>query len=282
MSEASPFGERLLHAVRQRGTPACVGLDPFLDRVPGADAADPAAAADAVRSFCLRVIDAVAPFVPAVKPQSALFEQLGPAGVAAMNDAVRAARDAGLVVILDVKRGDIGSTAEAYARAHLDDDGPTGADAITVSPYPGPESFGPYERRVAAGKGAFVLVRTSNPGAEVWQRAVAPAVADWLAQRCPGPGLGAFGAVVGATLPRDEVEALRARMPRCWWLVPGFGAQGAGPDEVRPHFLADGTGALVTSSRGVLFPDRGVDADLGAAVAERARRFAEAVAGVAG
>jgi orotidine-5'-phosphate decarboxylase len=286
MVEVTPFGERLLRAVRERGTPACVGLDPFPDRVPGVVPGAPReAVAEAVRAFCLRVIEAVAPIVPVVKPQSALFEQLGPAGVAALVQVVQAARDAGLLVIVDGKRGDIGSTADAYARAQLDADGPMNADAVTVSPYPGPESLTPYLARTRAGKGVFVLVRTSNPGAEVWQRDVALAIARHLeaVAAVQGRGLGSVGAVVGATVPSGEVEALRAAMPGCWWLVPGFGAQGAGPDEIRPHFLPDGTGALITSSRAVLYPASGFDrdGDVAGAVAERARAFADSVAAAA-
>lgn len=275
----TPFADRLEARVREVGTAACVGLDPFLDRVPGLRLdAGPDAIAAVVRAFCLDVVREVAPLVAAIKPQSALFEQLGAPGLAALADVTRAGRDAGLVVILDGKRGDIGSTAEAYARAQLDDDGPIGADAATVSPYLGPESLAPYLARSEAGKGMFVLVRTSNPGAAAWQvdTGIAAAVADWV-RGCDG--LGAVGAVVGATLPAEEVAALRLRMPNAWFLVPGFGAQGAGPDDVRPHRRADGLGALVTSSREVLFgggaPPRAGDPR--SSVAGRAAAFADAV-----
>jgi orotidine-5'-phosphate decarboxylase len=269
------YGERLAEAVARTRAPVCVGLDPFPGRVPGwtPDLA-PADAAAAVQRFCEGVLDAVADLVPAVKPQSAFFEALGAPGVAAFHAVCRGAKARGLLVIADAKRGDIGSTAEAYARALLDDDGPCGADAVTLSPWLGPESLAPFLGR--PGKGVYVLVRTSNPDAHVWQRdtGVAGLVAEWIAARNAHPGPGSVGAVVGATLPRDEVAAWRARMPNTPFLVPGFGAQGAGVDDVRPHFLPDGTGALVTSSREVLYPKQGVDdAGFAAHVRGRAEAF---------
>jgi orotidine-5'-phosphate decarboxylase len=274
-----PFGERLAHRVRERG-PACVGLDPHLDRVPGLDRAAPLRVqAEAVRGFCLAVVEAVAPIVPAVKPQLAFFEALGSAGVAVLEEVVASARDAGLIVVADGKRGDIGTTAEAYAAALLDDDGPLRADAATVSPYLGPESLTPFASRTAAGKGVFVLVRTSNPGAGPWQvdTGVAERVAAWVAAASPGPGLGAVGAVVAATLPRAEVDTWRARMPHAWFLVPGVGAQGATPDSVRAHLRSDGLGALIASSREILFAPGERDlAAVRAGVAARARRLSEA------
>lgn len=272
------FGERLAQRVEQMGTCGVVGLDPFLDRVPGVvPGASRAETADVVRRFCLDVIEVTASILPAIKPQAAFFEVLGAAGAAALEDVVAAARDAGMLVLLDVKRGDIGSTAEAYAQATLDDDGPIGADAVTLSPYLGPESLRPFESRVPAGKGMFVLVRTSNPGAGAWQAetGIADRVADWIASTAGADDLGPIGAVVGATVAAEEVAALRARMPSAWFLVPGFGAQGAGRDEIRPHFRADGLGALVPSSRAVLFPPGGApDPDPKAGIARRATELA--------
>lgn len=272
------FGERLTEQVLRLGTSAVVGVDPMLDRLGAREGEGQEELAERVLRFSLDVIEAIADIVPVVKPQSAFFEQLGAPGVAALGKTIAAARERGMIVLLDGKRGDIGSTAEAYARAQLDARG-FGADAVTLSPYLGPESLEPYERRLAEGKGIFVLVRTSNPGAGPWQRdtGLAEQVARWIAARCPGQGLGDVGAVVGATLPREEVERLRASMPASWWLVPGFGAQGAGIEEVRPHFRPDGLGALVTSSREVLYPRAGLDRDVRAGVRERARALAKAV-----
>jgi len=256
------FGERLTARVAATA-PAVVGIDPHLDRVPGVDpSASLEEQAAAVRAFGLAAVAAVADLVAAVKPQLAFFEQLGAPGIAALHDVVAAARDAGLLVIADAKRGDIGSTAEAYARAILDDDGPLGADAVTLSPYLGPKSLAPFRARavpVRGGKGIFVLLRTSNPGAGLWQAdtGMADAVAAWVREQ-NRDGLGSVGVVVGATLP-DEAPRWRAALPEAWFLAPGFGAQGATAADVRGHFRADGTGALVTASRSVLFPAQGCD-----------------------
>lgn len=255
------FGERL--AARVRATaPAVVGIDPHLDRIPDLPpASDRPARAAAVASFAADVIDAVVDVVAAVKPQVAFFEQLGAPGVEALEATVRRAQDAGLLVLLDAKRGDIGSTARAYVRATLDDEGPLGADAVTLSPYLGPESLEPFVRHAKAhDKGLFVLLRTSNPGAAPWQRdtGVARAVADWVRDQ-DRDGSGSVGVVVGATLPHEAAH-WRAAIGNAWMLVPGFGAQGATADDVRGHFLPDGMGALVTSSRAVLFPASGYDA----------------------
>jgi len=235
----------------------------------------------------LGAIEAVADVAAAVKPQFAFFEQLGSPGVAVLEEVVHAAKGTGLLVVADAKRGDIGSTAEAYARFILDDDGPLGADAVTLSPYLGAESLAPFAQRIDAGKGLFVLVRTSNPGSGRWQLggdgAIAPRVADWIASTnatyAHDGALGPVGAVIGATVP-DEAGGWRARMPSAPFLVPGFGAQGAGREDVRRHFRADGSGALITSSRGVLFPPTGTDADWPSAVRQRAVDFAATVAEV--
>ncbi len=269
-----PFSERLTEAVRRKGAPACVGLDPHIDRLPSPFAVSSASsrgdAANAAKEFCLGVIDAVADVVPSVKPQVAFFEALGAPGVEALEAVVAAAQDAGLLVVLDAKRGDIGSTARAYARASLDPEGPVGADAVTLSPYLGPESLTPFvEATDSFGAGAFVLVRTSNPGAVAWQKGPAEggpadAVAAWIAEqnasRLGGSGFGPFGPVIGATLP-NEAAHWRRVMPNAWFLVPGYGAQGASAVDCRPMCRNDGLGALIVSARGVLFPSSGQDGE---------------------
>lgn len=283
---ASGFADRLAAAVRTAGAPACVGIDPHEERLPAAlrGGRTLAERAGSVRRFGLGVVRACAGVVPAVKPQVALFEALGHAGVAALEDTVRAARDARLLVVLDAKRGDIGSTAEAYARYALDDDGPLGADAVTLSPYLGPESLTPFVARAAARKGAFVLLRTSNPGAGAWQRAGEPSIADriaeWLVANgvIGASGLGSIGAVVGATIP-GEAKEWRERLPATWFLVPGYGAQGGDLATVRDLVRPDGLGALVVSARAVLYPPMGVDgADWEACIGDRARSFAAELA----
>lgn len=274
MTDPSPvvsFAERLAARVAHIGAPVCVGLDPHRSRVgEAATSADPAARAAAVEAFCLDALSAIAPTTVLVKPQSAFFEALGPAGAGVLARIIARARSLGLLVLLDAKRGDIGSTAEAYAEA-IFDHSPGDADAVTLSPYLGPESLRPFVARAAEGRGAFVLVRTSNPGAEAWQRAtgMADAVVGWLARQPAS-----IGAVVGATLPVAECASLRDALPDRWILAPGFGAQGASFEVVRhlgPHVLP-------TASRSVLFGDAPEPANVRQhAIADRAKRFRDAV-----
>ena len=213
--------------------------------------------------FCREVVDVVAPLVPAVKPQAAFFEQLGPPGMAALAEVVAYARRQGLLVILDGKRNDIGSTAAAYAEGYLGHQSAWGADALTVSPYLGDDSLQPFvDVAVQRAAGVFVLVKTSNPGGRMFQdlmidgrplyRHVA-AYVEALASRTAGQcGYGAVGAVVGATYPAQLAE-LRAAMPHTWFLVPGFGAQGGAAADVTAAFDSRGCGAIVNNSRGIIF-----------------------------
>ncbi|TVQ94404.1 MAG: orotidine-5'-phosphate decarboxylase [Deltaproteobacteria bacterium] len=259
------FADRLTDAVQRAGSPACVGLDPDPARLPlpllrDPDSASREALAEAVERFCCGVLDEIAGLVPAVKPQVAWFEALGAPGFATLERVVAYARQKRMLVILDAKRGDIGSTARAYVRATLDDRGPLGADAVTVSPYLGEESLRPFLEATAWGKGLFVLVRTSNPGAGQWQvggeHPFAGRVAGWIssvnAERVGSSGYGPVGAVVGATLA-TEAARWRAAMPKAWFLVPGYGAQGASADDCRAHGRDGGGGALIVSARGVLY-----------------------------
>ena len=261
------YVQRLHDRIRQTGTPALVGLDPRLDQIPAElrdAAASPAAAFEA---FSREVIDVVSGLVPAVKPQSAFFEACGPDGVAALARVVRHARDAGLLVILDAKRGDIGSTAEAYAAAYLagedPDAAPVAADALTVNPYLGPDTLEPFvDRARDAGAGLYVLVRTSNPQSAGFQdaardgRRVFEIVGDTLdAINAAGEthdGYGPVGAVAGATYPQ-ELTDLRRRLPHTPFLIPGYGSQGGTAADVADAFDAGGLGGLVNSSRAILF-----------------------------
>lgn len=264
-----PFSDQLARAVRRCGNPVLVGLDPRWDRLPAEITAstageDRAAVAEAFRRFCCRVIDVVAPLVPAVKPQVAFFEQLGPAGMQALAQVIQYAHEQGLLVILDGKRNDIGSTAAAYADAYL---GVTqsawGADALTVSPLLGDDSLQPFvEVATERGAGIFVLVKTSNPGGRLFQDLVADEmpvyqhVARYVARladsRRDNRGYSPIGAVVGATYPR-QLQQLRQVMPHSWLLVPGFGSQGGTARDVAGAFDDDGLGAIVNSSRGIIF-----------------------------
>ncbi|NBU40976.1 MAG: orotidine-5'-phosphate decarboxylase [Planctomycetia bacterium] len=260
------FATRLTAAVTARHTPSCIGLDPRLESLPPAatlntDPGDPRSIADAFRSFCRDVIDVVAPLVPVVKPQVACFEAIGPHGMLVLADVIAHARSRGLLVLADGKRGDIGSTAEAYAAGWLG--GPWAADALTVNPYLGLDSIEPFVAAAEARHaGLFVLVKTSNPGSRDFQdlassgrsiyEHVAAGVEQLAARSAAGGTYGDVGAVVGATWPR-QLDELRAAMPHTWILVPGFGRQGGRAADVRGAFHADGLGALVVSARDVIF-----------------------------
>lgn len=261
------FGDRLSQAVMEKQNAVCVGIDPRLAQLPSsltADVHDEQTAADAFLTFSKAIIDVVAPLVPVVKPQSAFFEELGPLGVVAMREVIRYASEKGLLVILDGKRNDIGSTATAYARAYMGASSPFGADALTVSPYLGADSLEPFvDRCVEADAGIFVLVKTSNPGSGFMQDriidglTVAERVADLVQEKAvataSGPdAYGSIGCVVGATYP-EQLAAMRKRMPNAWILIPGYGAQGGGAADVKHGFDASGLGALVNSSRGIIF-----------------------------
>jgi orotidine-5'-phosphate decarboxylase len=266
-SATSHFADRLMAAVRAKRNPVLVGLDPRAESLPTGLIAGEGleAVAGAFVSFCRGVIDVVAPLVPAVKPQAAFFEQLGPAGMRALKDVIDYAASKGLLVILDGKRNDIGSTAQGYAEAYLGAGvaSPWGCDALTVSPYLGDDSLTPFvETAKAHGAGIFVLVKTSNPGGKRFQDLVAEGralyrhVGDYvetLAASTTGTGgYGLAGAVVGATYP-EQLAELRQAMPHTWFLNPGFGAQGGTAKDCAAAFDASGLGAIVNNSRGIIF-----------------------------
>ncbi len=272
------FADRLAEAVEAKGNPCAVGLDPRLEAIPaplrdevlaGAPLTAESAAA-VLRAFSREVLDIVAPKVPAVKVQAAFFERFGPPGYQAYADTVGYAKQKGLLVIADVKRADIGSTADAYAEGHLGGaavDGEAlfdlGADACTVNPYFGLDGVEPFIRHaVRRERGVFVLVRTTNPSADAIQNLtckgvpffmrIGALVHDWGKDHVGRSGYSCVGAVVAGTRPADA-EKLRRLMPQAWFLVPGFGAQGAGPAEVARAFDPRGRGALVSSSRNIIF-----------------------------
>jgi orotidine-5'-phosphate decarboxylase len=274
------FGDRLASAVEQKRTQLVVGLDPRPDLIP-------VELRDDVPRFCRGIIDAVAPHAVAVKPQSAFFEALGSQGAAALEEVCAYARSAGLLVILDAKRGDIGSTARAYAAAYLEPrsegERPL-ADAMTVNPYLGRDSVEPYLAACRRyGVGIFCVVKTSNPGgAEVqdlalsdgrplWQH-VALLVREWGEDLVGERGLSSVGAVIGATHPRAVGEARRL-LPRSVLLLPGVGAQGASPADVARAFTSGPSSALVNVSRSVMYAYRqGDQADWRAAAGGEAAR----------
>jgi orotidine-5'-phosphate decarboxylase len=270
------YAQRLHQAILHKRTAVSVGLDPrFADLPPAVVRAAQARCqgsrralvAAAYEEFCFRIIDVVAPLVPAVKPQSAFFEEVGPEGVAVLARVIRKARDAGLIVICDAKRNDIGSTAEAYAAAYLagedPDAAPFAADAVTVNPYLGRDTLEPFLRLAGErGAGIYVLTRTSNPGAGAFQdrmsegrpmyRHVAEMVESLAAQTAGSERYGAVGAVVGATYPR-ELSELRAAMSHAPLLVPGYGSQGGQAADVAAAFDERGLGAVVNNARGINF-----------------------------
>jgi orotidine-5'-phosphate decarboxylase len=251
-----------LQAAADKGAPVCVGLDPVLDRLPTALTGSPI---ERIEVWCVGVLEAVAKHTPAVKPQLACFERYGAEGYAVYERVVTHAKSLGLIVIADGKRGDIGLSSAHYAAGMLS--GEKSADALTVNAYLGADGLEPFaDAAQHAGAGLFALVRTSNPGGDALQglpladgrtvsQAVGQIVADLGASKpeyIGESGYSLLGAVVGATKPQDAV-ALRELMPQQLFLVPGFGAQGGGPDDVKACFKPDRTGAIITASRSVIY-----------------------------
>jgi orotidine-5'-phosphate decarboxylase len=279
---ATLFADRLLDAIAAKGAPICVGIDPVYEWLPDAiagdslkrNANDPEAAIDAIFDYTVKLLNVIAPLVPCVKFQSAYFEKYLSEGVEAYYSLIAEASELGLVVIGDVKRGDIGATSEAYAAAHLS--GPAFnapdevvlPDAITVNPMLGLDTLAPFLKGAKeTSKGLFVLVRTSNPGSAALQdvqladgRTWSEMLADSLAPLCETEGLvgtsgfSSIGAVVGATQPQTMVS-LRKRLPKSIFLLPGYGAQGATAEMTRAAFI-DGKGAIISASRSILYAHR--------------------------
>jgi len=267
------FADRLLAAIETKRSHVVVGLDPDYSLLPPSlrekhEALDyhddTQRRVEAYREFLFRLLIDLKAEAVAVKPQLAYYEVLGAPGFGLYQELVETARSLGYLVIADAKRGDIGSTAEAYAAAHLE---VVGADAITVNPWFGADGLEPFLRRAReAGKGVFVLVKTSNPGSAdlqdqelstgetVYER-VADLLAGWAAGGVGASGYSNVGAVVGATHPVQAAK-LRLALPGVPFLVPGYGAQGAGATDVAGAFDRAGTGAIVNSSRAVLYAYR--------------------------
>jgi orotidine-5'-phosphate decarboxylase len=293
----SLFGDRLAGAVEKKRSQLVVGLDPLPELLPvelrGAGAGRGGAAL-AVERFCTGIVDAVCPHVVAVKPQIAFFEALGSDGLRAFETVCAYARSVGLLVLADVKRGDIGSTARAYASAYLEPEEGRAplADAVTVSPYLGRESLEPFLTACRRnGGGVFCVVKTSNAGADVqdlvlsdgrplWQE-VARLVGEWGEDLVGDHGLSSVGAVVGATYPRAVGEARRL-MPQAIFLLPGVGAQGATPADVARAFTSGPASALVTASRSVIYAFRDRGGDFRSAAGAEAARLKREVWAVSG
>jgi len=293
------FADRLAEAVERKRSQLVVGLDPRPDLLPvelrGEANLGRAGAAAACSRFCRGLVDAVAPYVVAVKPQVAFFEALGSDGIGALEEVCDYSRAAGLQVIADGKRGDIGSTARAYASAFLEtanDKAPL-ADALTVNPYLGRDSLDPYLAACRRdGAGIFCVVKTSNAGGSevqdlvlsdgrpVWHQ-VAELVAEWGADLVGEHGLSSVGAVIGATHPRAVGEARRL-LPQSILLLPGVGAQGATPADVARAFTSGPASALVNVARDVIYAFRVSGMDWRSAAAAEASKYAREVWAVSG
>lgn len=273
------FADRLTRRITQTGNPTVLGLDPVLDYIPHSILSEclkqtgnqTLAAGMAIFEFNRRLIDAMADIVPAVKPQVAYYEKYGTHGMEALHLTIQYAQQAGMLVIADGKRNDIGSTAEAYAGAWLGEtslaDGSSpamyDADALTINAYLGSDGVQPFIKECQErGKGIFILVRTSNSSAGDFQdliladgrtvyEAVAEKVSDWGASLIGDSGYSSVGAVVGATWPQQAAK-LRQQMPHAFILIPGYGAQGATADDTANSFGSDGGGAIVNASRSLM------------------------------
>lgn len=253
------FADRLFQATKTKGSPLSLGIDPFWDLMPphfrhlGPESA--------LASFSSEVLEALADLLPVVKFQIACFERFGSQGFRALEKSIRYAHERGLIVILDAKRGDIGSTADLYAQAFFEEDS-LNVDAVTLNLYLGVDSLEPFFPYFRRGKGAFALVRTSNPSAQDFQdlqvdgerlfHYVGKKVQEWGNPFRSESGYSSLGAVVGATYPTEAAE-LRRLLPHTPFLLPGYGAQGARAEDVAGAFDAHGEGALISSSRQILY-----------------------------
>lgn len=258
------FADRLIEGTDAVG-PLCVGIDPHAGRIPDLFGGD---TPDGLKAWGLAVVESAKTRVCAVKPQAGLFERHGPEGMAALQSVARAAQAAGLLVLMDAKRGDIGSTAEGYAKAYLSEEAPFACDALTVNPYMGMDTLEPYVREAEKhGRGVIVLTRTSNPGSADFQtqamgemmlyQKVVQAL-DPMVERLKGAsGWSSLMMVVGATGPQ-EARSIREQSPHALFLVPGYGAQGGGAADAMAGFVPSPTGltgGLVNASRSVTFPE---------------------------
>ncbi len=277
---ANHFGDRMCQAVQQKKTPLIVGLDPVYSRLPGSirthramnDEDDAAAAVDAILDFCRQVMHIVAPMVPAVKINIAFFEKYLWEGMEAYYSLITEADDLGIEVIGDVKRGDIGHTAEMYAAAHLENPELVGLediitpDAITINGFAGTEGIEPFAKMAdEQGKGVFVWVRASNPSSAAIQdfagadgKMLFEQIADVVAESANKPerigqsGYSNVGMVVAGT-SAEVTAALRDKYDHTWFLVPGYGSQGATAIDCMKFCKPDGTGALINASRSIIY-----------------------------
>ncbi len=273
------FTDQLIFQIEEKKNPSVVGLDPAIENLPGQliekyklSAKDNIfhAAAEAITEFNKNIIDAVCDIVPAVKLQIAYYEELGAEGITAFKETASYAKSKNIIVIGDIKRNDIGNTCKAYSNAYIGRADIFGTktpvfdlDAVTVNSYLGYEGVSPFlDDCKKYGKGIFILVKTSNPGSEDFQGlttekgknyfVMGQLVAEWGKELLGKSRYSSVGAVVGATYP-EEAVVLRKEMKETIFLVPGYGAQGGGADDIAGCFNPDGLGALINSSRGIIF-----------------------------
>lgn len=245
--------DRLIDKIKEMDNPTVVGLDPQIDFVPKGMS---------VLEFNKKIIDAIYDIVPAVKLQIAFYEALGVAGLEIYKHTIAYAKSKGLIVIADIKRGDIASSAQAYANAHIGRAGDFCVDFATINPYMGGDTIKSWlDNCKAYDKGVFVLVKTSNTGSGDFQdlivddkplyEVVAQRTAEWGADMAGSHGYSAVAAVVGATHPQ-QLSDLRAKIPKTFFLVPGYGVQGGTSADIRHAFDKNGGGAIVNNSRGII------------------------------
>ncbi|MCL2683765.1 MAG: orotidine-5'-phosphate decarboxylase [Synergistaceae bacterium] len=279
--------DRLIRNVRDKENPTALGLDTRLDYIPE-DFARPfvnKSPGEAVFAFNVALLEALGDIIPCVKIQIAYYEAMGTNGMECLSRTIAAARRLDYVVIVDAKRGDIGATASAYSVAYLRDDSPFRADFLTVNPYFGTDGMEPFIADCeASGTGLFVLVKTSNPSGREFQdivtedgrhlyELVGERVSEWGAKLIGGEGYSSVGAVVGATYPKQG-ESLRAQMPRTYFLLPGYGAQGAAAEGLTSCFDERGEGAIVAASRSIICAHKKTgEADFARAAREEAIRM---------
>lgn len=287
------ISDQLIKAIKAKKSPIVVGLDPRFENIPenikskhlALHGNTFKAVAEAIIEFNRGIIDAISDIVPAVKPQVAFYEQYGIEGMIAYKDACDYAASKGLIVVADVKRGDIGSTSKAYSNAHLGRTEVNGvtisafeADYATINPYLGNDCMSEFMEDIKHyNKGIFVLVKTSNKTSgqlqdlkvddETVYEKVAEIVNGWNEEFCGDSGYSPIGAVVGATYP-EELESLRRKMPKAILLVPGYGAQGGGAKDVIGAFNEDGLGAIINNSRGIIFAYQKSKSEYGVAARE--------------
>ena len=268
------FGDRLVEKIRSTKSFLCLGVDPHLDLIPKIFNTKTSFTNNLkmVENFCFSLLDITHEFVPAIKPQIALFEQLGPDGMKLLSSLCKYAQSKGLLVIMDAKRGDIGSTSQAYANAYLGKNAPFPSDALTVNPWLGIDSLEPFFQKASeTGSGLFILAHTSNKGSKDIQEMPLEIgikcyqhlanILKPIVEKYKGTlGLSSIGIVSGATF-KEEAQALREMLPCAPFLIPGYGAQGASAEDACASLIPDTIHSdlqnfgLINASRSVLFPD---------------------------